>query len=317
MDPMLLPRISGRGTAGTSTPSAEESGDQIPPDTIGEDPDLATADEMFLRDQQVLLNQNQATLELGFFYSKTEQDGLTVLPISSLPVLASTIGEQDLFIWNFTARYGLPYDTQFFATLPLLHSRQTITASVPNSTIRESDDQSLTETGDFVFGLRRTMVKERVGWPDIILSVEGQIPTRKSSYGIGGGLTLVKRLDPVVLFANGNYRYIFNREFSDVTRLQPEHLISGQLGYAISLNDSVAVSTSVSGTFTTRTTFEDSDLPPLNATERFSIRLSLTALLAEGLYVEPSVGFSLNGPNRLTLGFTLPYTFDVPPLPVL
>ena len=305
-----LAAIAGRGTGGENT-------EQEAPDTIGEAPEGPSAEQMFLRDQEVLLMPNQATLEFGFFYSRTEQDGLTVLVVNNTAFLASSFGEQDLYVWNFTGRYGLPYDIQFFANLPLIHTEDTITANVPNSTISEDSSRDLTETGNLVLGVRRTMVQEQLGIPSIILSIEGHIPTRRRSYAVGGEVALVKRIDPVALFANVNYLRIFNREFDEISRLEPENVFRGQLGYALSLNDAIAISTSVLGLFTNKTTFDDEDLPTLDSVERFSLRFSLTALLAEGLYIEPSVSFALNGPNRVTVGFTLPYTFDVPPLPDL
>lgn len=310
-----LATIAGRGTGtgdATSTPS-----EKAPPATIGEAPEMPSAEQVFLRDQEILLKPNQATLEVGFFYSRTEQDGLSVLAVNSIPVLASSRGEQDLYIWNFTGRYGLPYEAQFFANLPLLYRDDTVTATVPGTTITADSTRTLTETGNLVLGLRRMMVQERLGLPSIIFSVEGHIPTRKRSYAVGGEVAVVKRIDPVALFANVNYLRIFNREFSEISRLEPENLIRGQVGYALSLNDAIAISTSVLGLFTTKTTFDDDALPTLDSIERFSLRLSLTALLAQGLYIEPSVSFALNGPKRVTLGFTLPYTFDVPALPAL
>ena len=310
-----LAAMAGRGTGGSASTGATTK--QEVPDTIGEAPEGPSAEQMFLRDQEVLLKPNQATLEFGFFYSRTEQDGLTAVVVNSIPVLASSLGEQDLYIWNFTGRYGLPYDAQFFANLPLLSTDNTVTATVPGTTITEDSSRTLTETGNLVLGLRRTMVQEQLGLPSIILSVEGHIPTRKRSYAVGGEVAVVKRIDPVALFANVNYLRIFNREFSEISRLEPENLFRGQVGYALSLNDAIAISTSVLGLFTNKTTFKDEDLPTLDSVERFSLRLSLTALLAQGLYIEPSVSFALNGPKRVTLGFTLPYTFDVPALPSL
>jgi hypothetical protein len=305
-----LATIAGRGPGtGEFTGARLGSDDQK---TIGEAPKGPSAEQVFLRDQEVLLKPSQATLEFGFFYSHTEQDGLTAVVVNSIPVLASSFGEQDLYIWNFTGRYGLPYDAQFFANLPLLYTDNTVTATVPGTTITQDSTRTLTETGNLVMGLRRTMVQEQLGLPSIILSVEGHIPTRKRSYAVGGEVAVVKRIDPVALFANVNYLRIFNREFSEISRLEPDNLIRGQVGYALSLNDAIAISTSVLGLFTTKTTFDNPDLPTLDSLERFSLRLSLTALLREGLYIEPSVSFALNGPKRVTLGFTLPYTFDVP-----
>ena len=223
--------------------------------------------------------------------------------VNSIPVLASSLGEQDLYIWNFTGRYGLPYDAQFFANLPLLSTDNTVTATVPGTTITEDSSRTLTETGNLVLGLRRTMVQEQLGLPSIILSVEGHIPTRKRSYAVGGEVAVVKRIDPVALFANVNYLRIFNREFSEISRVGARKIFfRGQVGYALSLNDAIALSTSVLGLFTNKTTFKDEDLSTLDSVERFSLRLSLTALLAQGLYIEPSVSFALNGPKRVTLG---------------
>jgi hypothetical protein len=42
----------------------------------------------------------------------------------------------------------------------------------------------------------------------------------------------------------------------------------------------------------------------------FSARFGLTASLAEGLYVEPSISFGLSGPgDSFAFGVTMPYAF--------
>lgn len=307
----VLPHIAGRGTA----PSGEKKpGSQENPETIGEKPDLPTADEVFLRQQQVLLKPSQMTLELGVFYTKSEQQGLTILPTNFGPFIAFSQAEEDVFTSVYTARYGLPYDIQFFSTLPLLHRKRTFTASIPGTNEQDQTSSSLTETGSLRTGFRHTLIKEGFGYPDVVVSVSGIIPTRKSSYGIEGGFSLLKRFDPGVLFANFNYQHTFSREFMEFDRLQPENVFTGGFGYALSINDTLAISTSVIGVFTTQTTFDNPALPKLPAEERFSLRLALTALITERLYAEPEVIFSLNGPSTVTVGLTLPYTFTTPSL---
>ena len=139
--------------------------------------------------------------------------------------------------------------------------------------------------------------------------MEGRLPTAKSSYGVGGGIALVKTFDPMVLFGNFNYLRTFSREFADVTRLQPKDTFSTSLGYALALNDTLSLSTSVSGIFTSETTFTNAIL---QARKRFSLQLGLTALLKEGLSIEPTVSFDLNGPgDNVTIGVSLPYTFGL------
>ena len=74
------------------------------------------------------------------------------------------------------------------------------------------------------------------------------------------------------------------------------------LGYAF------ALSTAVSGLFTSATGFKAA---ALRQRDRFSLRFGLTSFLTEGLYVEPTVSFGLNDPgNSVVFGLSLPYTFE-------
>ena len=297
--------ITGRGPAGDATPGSGKE-----PEKIGEKREVPTAEEVSLRGQQVLLRPQQLTLELDFSYTRSEQAGITVVPIAGQPIIANSLGEQDLFIWQFIARYGLPYDLLFVASLPLIHDQRTITAAVPGTSITDETSDTRTETADLFLALRHTTVKEGVGYPEVILSLQTLIPTHKSSYGIGGGITLIKRVDPVALFANFNYLHVFSREFEDLTRLRNENIFTIDYGFAFSINESLAMSTSVLGTFTGQTKFDN---VTLDSIERFFLRTSLTALLTERLFVEPFVSFSLNGNDIVTVGIDIPYTFDVAP----
>ncbi len=109
------------------------------------------------------------------------------------------------------------------------------------------------------------------------------------------------------LFANANYRRTFSRDFSDVTRLEPQDRVDATLGYALALNDTLTISAAVSGVFTGATSFDNAEL---RQRESFSLSLGLTSLLTENLYIEPTVSFGLNGPgNSVVFGVSLPYTF--------
>ena len=164
-----------------------------------------------------------------------------------------------------------------------------------------------TEFGGIRVGVRHTLLLERAGRPDIIATLDGHNPTGDTSYAIGGGLVLVKSVDPAVLFASANYRHAFGRDFSDVTRLGPRNWVDVSMGYGLGLNDTLAISTAVSGVFIGTRAFDDATLRP---TDIFSLGFALTSWLAEGLYIEPSVSFGLSGPgNSFAWGVTLPYAF--------
>ena len=50
----------------------------------------------------------------------------------------------------------------------------------------------------------------------------------------------------------------------------------------------------------------------LPSDENYDLRFALTSLLAENLYLEPSVAFRLNGPGDAgTFGLSLPCTFGL------
>ena len=79
------------------------------------------------------------------------------------------------------------------------------------------------------------------------------------------------------------------------------------MGYALALNDTLTLSTSVSGVFSGATRFDNA---ALRQQDSFSLAFGLTSWLAKGLYIEPSVSFGLNGPgDSFAFGVTVPYSF--------
>ncbi len=131
------------------------------------------------------------------------------------------------------------------------------------------------------------------------------MPTNGTNgYGAGGGLAFVKSVDPVALFASGDYLHTFSSDPNFAGEIQATDTVVATTGYSLALNDTLAIGTSVSGTFARfEGTTETWD-------ELYSLRLSLTSLLDSGLYIEPSLAFSLNDQDSQVLfGLTMPYTF--------
>lgn len=321
------PSTPGTTTPGPAQPQSQGTSSTTvsngTPEQIGEKPDRPTAQEVFLRDQQVLLKRGQLTAELGMFYSKTEQDELALLPLppagtTVVPALARV--EQDTFLSIYTLRYGLLNDLQLIASAPLFHQTNTVTIrnlAVVNGRRSRTD----TEWGNISVGLRYGLLAQGPGYPEVIPSIVGQIPTGRNSASVGGGLAFVKTLDPAVLFANVNYRRVLrDGRFINLTRMLPEakDVFDATIGYGFALNDTLTLNTSVTGFFTRRTEFE-TVIPPstepiegvLSSQEQISLQLGFTSLLAENLYVEPTVSFGLTGTeSSAVVGLTIPYTFD-------
>ena len=265
---------------------------------IGEAPEERTAEDIFLRGQRVLLGRGDVVMDFGQFYARSDSQQL--VSVDGGVGLATL--EQEAFITLLLGRVGIMDETEVFAGTTL--SSHGSDAFFGDTTLANN---RRTELGDIGFGVRHTLLRERAGRPDIIATLNGQIPTGDSFYAIGGGLVLVKSVDPVVLFASTNYSYTFSRDLSDATRLEPGNRIAVSMGYGLALNDTLAISTAVSGLFAGATTFDNATL---RQPDSFSARFALTSWLAEGLYIEPSVSFGLSGPhNSFVFGVTIPYSF--------
>ena len=169
--------------------------------------------------------------------------------------MALGLVERDSLISSLTVRYGLFPDTELFASSSLRRSSSQTFAGA-NETASTTD----TRLGGITLGVRETVLHEALGVPDVMLTFRGGLPTGDNSFSLGGGVALIKSYDPVVLFANANYDHTFARSFSDVTLLEPENQLTVTLGFAFALNDTLTLSTLVSGRFTDETVFANATL---------------------------------------------------------
>ena len=299
LDMQTATAIVGRGMSASAqeTQQVDAPASDAP---IGTAPKGRTASEVFLRDQRILLAPNELTVDFGLFYARN--DDLLLGSIGDIPTLG--LVENENFGGVLVGRYSVGRNTELFANTSFQNRRTSI---IVNSRPFSSDSRA--NFGDIGVGVRRTIIQEGAGRPDVILTVEGSIPTGASSYSLGSGVTVVKSFDPAVLFGSLNYRHTFSRNFSDITRLQPRDRIEAEIGYAFALNDTLILNSALSGTFNVKTSFDNL---LIRQTDIFNLRMGLTARISRRLFVQPSVSYRLNGPgNGLVFGLNFPYTFGL------
>jgi len=265
---------------------------------VGEAPEERSAEDIFLRSRRVLLGKGELVVDVGQFFSRS--DDLQLAVVNNTLALATR--EQTVLTTVLFGRVGVLNETELFAGTTFYHLRSRVFVG---STELASGGQS--EFAGASVGVRRTFLQEAAGRPDIIGSFDALIPKGDTAYVLGGGLTLVKSIDPVVLFAGANYHRSLGRDMPGGPRLEPGDIVDVSLGYGLGLNDTLAISTVASGLFTRSTPSDGSGPQRFDA---FTLRFALTSSLAKGLYIEPSVSIGLSGTSQnFTMGVTVPYSF--------
>lgn len=282
--------IEGRGSdLGIGGNPGSQAVDKTP-EVIGIKSDLVNAADVFLRNEKVLLKSRELSVELGLMYSYSDQQNI---------LLSS---EWEEFRLNLGVSYGLSDNLQLFASIPYAYKTETVNALEELNKERKSHVENIT------LGFRRSVLQEGVGKPEVLLSIEGQLPTSDNSYGLGISAAFVKSLDPAVLFANIAYQYNLKQSNWDLLLSAPKSIISASFGYAYALNDTLTIGTSVSGIFPQSTVSGNNSLSQTK--KQFSLQLGITSLLSKNLYIEPSVSIGLNRvASDVTLGASLVYTF--------
>jgi excisionase family DNA binding protein len=292
-----LDRIRGRGLPGQQDPTAATPSTQAaaPAAAIGEAPEDRTAEDVFLRGSRVLLGPGDVVVDVGQFYAR--RDSLQLASFASGVGLATL--EQSSFTTVVVGRVGILNETEVFAGTA--YSTQNTQQLAAGTVIGISDGSGFRST---TTGIRRTVLREGVKRPVVVASFSGQIPTRDALPAVGGGLVMVKSLDPVVLFASANYVHPFER--ITVAR-RPVDTVDVTLGYGLGLNDATAISLAVGGVFAETTSTEGGTL---KSPSLFSLRFSVTTALGQGMYLEPSVSIGLSGPGHsFAFGITMPFAF--------
>jgi len=263
---------------------------------VGEKPAAKTAEEIALRDQGTLLKKGATTLELGLAYARSERQ--------NFPALRT---EETAYAASFTARRGIGDNLQLTARLPGVYRRNTLQIATGPSIVQE-DKITDQYVGDLSASLLGVGMREGVGRPTIVWSLDSVLPTGPGDKGLGAGVILAKSYDPLVLFAGLSYMHGFAIEPSDTRRQLASQSVRMSLGYTYALNDSIALNSLFVGEHRSDEAPRGGALRP--ARERYLLQLGMTWMLGRGLFVEPAVAIGVGGAAPdVIFSLNFPYTF--------
>jgi len=299
-----MPNVTARGLSPEPTieaePQSKVAGSSTGSTTdIGEHPTGPTSEDIALRDQGVLLPRGSGTIELGMAYARSEQ---TLLPVIRV--------EQSDFDVSGTVRYGVMNNLQLTMRAPATwrNTKTFVDASVTGTNLPGGFTMPDSMAQDASISVLGVGWRESVRWPTLIWSLDSTLPLGPGDRGFGGGLVVSKSYDPAVLFAGLTYLYGQRINPSDSNSSLAKHNYGFQTGYTYALNDSLALSGALFGTYRDTRSPDGIAIPPPR--QNYTLQLGTTWLLAPGLFVEPAVAMRVGGDTPgLTLLLNISHSF--------
>ncbi|MCF6202912.1 MAG: transporter [Methylococcaceae bacterium] len=276
--------------------------------------------DTFLRGKKVLYKPGELEVDLGLSYGQ----GTTVNTFGFAPA-SNNLGTTPKLITrsvdaNFTMRYGITHDLELALSVPYGYFEQNNDNQPFNINTPPVSHSNTIGVGDVSGSLSYNALSESGNIPTVTLSLSGQAPTGNYNRGLGagywglkGGLSLVKTIDPVVFFGSLGYAASFEERGVD-----PSNTISYSIGAGYSMNDRVSFSSSLSGSLTGRIEKNGTKIPG-SSMDSHSLQFNTTIQINKRLSVEPFVGFGLTeDASDFIVGLRFPYRFGEKfPLPFL
>lgn len=281
----------------------------------------------------VLVPGGQLVIEPGIQYASIDRNNLNVSGLSLFNAIVigriNVDGVRRQF-WESSVdlRYGIHDLVQAELNVPYLVRSDRISTDIggPNEKVQHLSNNGI---GDLQFTLSGQPLTQREWWPSAVLSLTTRFPTAEDpsdihskddvplglgSYGIQPGLTIVRTIDPAVLFGSFKYLWDIENDFGQgLGRIDYGDSYEYTFGLAFALNERLAFTASFDDTITGRTTQNGKKLngTDLNIARLFigaSYRLSpLTTL-----NLEVGIGLSNDAPGftvQASVPLRMPYSF--------
>lgn len=290
-----LRQIEGRGTPAGSGPATLSRSAQGANTSAGygtalkENSEPPASVENLYQEASGFFGGGTFSIEPGITYSHYDSRQLFLNGFLALDaIFLGNIGvdqiNADTFTFDLTGRYNWAQRWQLDINTPWIYREttyQSAGAGGASTSVSEATVTGDARLGDINLGVAYKMLDESEGIPDVVLSLRVKMPTGVEPYGIKldrvpgndnlsipedlptgngvwsvtPGITLVKTLDPAVVFGSLSYTYNLEESFDDISPQRgvkvPGEVSLGNwfqfgLGVAFALNERASMSMSFS-----------------------------------------------------------------------
>jgi hypothetical protein len=195
---------------GAADQRSKETGQPTVPDDVSRPSDEETSralERTLVREGGLVLPTASIEIEPRYFYTYRGSDALQIVTLNGQQVVARQDVQRDRSDSSLNLRIGLPWTSQIDFRVPfILDWQDTATAASERSKRKRSG------LGDIELGWTKQLISER-GWlPDLLTLLNWKSKTGEANigsgfHGIEGGLTAVKRRDPLAFFGTVSHNW--------------------------------------------------------------------------------------------------------------
>lgn len=340
-----------------ATPPATSQGTSGYGESLREDSSPSRSVEDIYDKASGFFGEGKFSLETGLTYSHydTRQmflNGFLALDAIFLGDIGVDQIESDNFTLDLTGRYNLGNRWQFDLNVPVNYRESTYESGGAGGASTQISSESVTRDpiiGDVNAGLAYKFHDESPDWPDAVFSLRVKAPTGEDPYGIKlipstendnlavpeelptgngvwsvtPGISLVKTVDPAVLFGNLSYTYNLEESFDDISAQQGTKLggkvklgnwFQYGLGTAFALNERMSLAFSYSQLISEKSRIkpDGGDWNTVTSSDANAayFNIGMTFALSDKLTMVPNLSIGLT-PDAPDFSFSLkfPYYF--------
>ncbi|HEY8297620.1 MAG TPA: transporter [Candidatus Baltobacteraceae bacterium] len=256
--------------------------------------------------------------------------------------------QNNVFSPSLNVTYGATKRLQYDVTIPYLARSSTYTSAGADSSSSQASEKTIANSGlgDITVGAYYQLRQRSLSAPNVIVNAHLTIPTGQNPYGIkiaqdrannnlsyarnlptgsgvysvSAGATIIKQLDPAIVFGSVGYYYNIPGHFTDISPtdgtlqpgfVAPGNAISVSIGTAFALNDRISTSFSFQDTLVASTrervkgpwigvpgSSVNAGMLNIGATYAVNKKVSVQTMLGIGVtHDAPSFQFSLRLPH--------------------